>query len=139
MAIILDKPELYARLGLVVILIGMAITICGQHLQVRALKAESARLEQAAEVANQRAAQSEAAHNRDKALWQATGLALTTAATLQGQITRKNLERLAEIDKIGRECVAVARPEGSVDDETSRKAINMFNNSLLAPLGGVRP
>ena len=131
MAITIGKLKLYARLGLVVVFIGMAITIGGYRIQARTLKAEAA-------TAREEARQATEAHNRDKVLWQATGLVLTSTATAQTRITRESLERLAEIDEINQECTVIARPEGSIDEETSRKAINMFNNSLFAPLGRLR-
>ena len=47
----MDKFKFYARLGLVVLFIGMAITIGGQHLRAKALKAEKSLAEQTASIA----------------------------------------------------------------------------------------
>lgn len=134
----MENVKLYARLGLVVVIIGMAITIGGYHLQAKALKADNARLEQAATLAREEARQAIEARQRDRVFFQAAGLALTTAATMQGQIYQEDLGRRAQIDEIGRECQVIIIPEGAADESTSAKAINMFNDSLFAPLGWVR-
>lgn len=134
----ISNIKLYLRIGLVAVIIGMAITIGVYSLKTKALKADNARLEQEAALAREEARQATEARQRDRVFYQAAGLALTTAATTQGQIYQEDLGRRAQIEEIGRECQVIIIPEGAVDEGTSTKAINMFNNSLFSPLGGMR-
>ena len=115
-----------------VVVLGLA----GWAIYTVSLQAERDRLVGEVESARQETQDAITTLARERAAWKVATLAITTAAQAQGVACRADMERCAQIDEIGRESVVIERPEGGIDEQTSQKVVNMFNNSLYAPLGG---
>jgi hypothetical protein len=116
------------------------LLVAGGLLCISHLKSDRDRLMVEAATYRQAAAEAIETLDRERAAWRATSQVLIATSAAQNDICQADMERRAQIDEIGRECTIVVVPEGSVDEQTSGKVVNMFNNSLFAPLGGrVRP
>ena len=112
------------------------LLLCGWALYTVHMKSDRDRWMLEASVQRQAAQEVTDTLAKERAAWQVAALAITTAAQAQGAACRADLERRAQIDDISREATAIERPKGSIDEQTSRKVVEMFNSSLFAPLGG---
>lgn len=113
----------------------LALALVGGWLCLKALAADNRRLELAVETAQAETQKAIRDLRRERTLWQAASAAITTAARVQGEACRADAERRALIDEIGHNSEVTERPKGSIDEKTSRKVVDMLNNSLFAPLG----
>ena len=111
------------------------VLLCGWLLYTAHIKSDRDRWMLEASTARQAAQEATDTLERERATWKVATLAITAAAQAQGAACRADMERRAQIDEISRDCTIIVTPEGSIDEQTSRKVIDMFNGSLLAPLG----
>lgn len=133
------KNAMPVKTKIKITMIIMAIlALAGWAVYTVSIRADRSSLTKQLAAARQEIREAAETLTRERAAWKVAAAAITSAAKAQSEACRADMERLTQIEDIDRGCTVIELQRGSVDENTSRKIIDMFNHSLFAPMGGVR-